>query len=250
MQTLQQNIVVAREGVVKTDAEEFLLDSLGDSVQVSLLYSLSIAEKHGRHGHGKILLMANPVVLGGHVPVRKANHNPFDSSSTFEFITTEFVSRYEFLIQQPIDVWLHSTTAVIAETRIVAKGPERIPEQLDAMPTGVFGKPLFLAPDKPKQEFQLLVDPFGGQSIVETARVEIAYADRREPGGPVIVPHVANLPGSGRILDDGTGAVFVTTGIKPGRNYEIELDADSKKFTWQATTKTGPYYDRFRRGLQ
>ena len=255
---LVQKIVVAREGVVKTDAEEFLLDSLVTIVKVSLKYSLSETEKHGQHGHGRILLTDNPVVLGGHFPVRTTSYNPFGDISAFEFATTEFVPRYEFLIKQPIDVWLHGTTGVIAETRIVAKGPDRIPEQLDVMPTAIVdrfdgrfaGPPLILAPNEPKQEFQLLVDPFGGEAITKTARVEISYADRREPGILLIVPYEASLPGSGLILGDGTGAVFVATGLKTQRNYVIELDVDGeKKYKWQATTKTGTYFDQFRKRL-
>lgn len=257
---LVQNVIVAREGVVKTDVEAFVLVSFGDAVKVSLRYSLADTEKHGQHEHSRINLTSDPIVLGGHVPVRKTNYDPKGDSSTFEFTTDKFISRYEFLTKQPIDLFLHSLTRVIAETRIIAKGPGRIPKQLDVMPTAVVdqrhldalsrfsGPPLILAADKPKQEFQLLVDPFGGEAVKKTARVEIGYADSREPGKLLIVPQVANLPGSGFILDDGTGAVFVVTGLKPQRNYEIVLDVDgTKKYTWQATTKTGPYFDDFRK---
>ena len=252
---LVQNVVVAREGTVNTDTDEFVLDSLGNSFKVSLRYSLAGSERHSQHAHSRINLTSAPIVLGGHVPVTETNYDPKGDSSTFEFITTEFVSRYEFLIQQPIDVFLHSIVRVIAETRIIAKGPERIPEQLQTMPTAILDAPLILAPDKPKQEFLLLVDPFGGQRIKERAILTFRFADEREIGTPAIVPHVFNRSGSGRILDDGTGAVFVVTGLKEQRNYFLELDIDGdgdgkggSKPTWQATTKTGPHYDDFRKG--
>lgn len=260
MVELRQQIEVAREGTVKTSGDEFILESLGEDVAVSLQYSLAESEKHGLHG--RIFLTNNPTVLGGYFPVVQSSYSPFDDSSAFQFRTTEFQERYEFIIRQPIDVWAHQgAKKIVAESRMVVKGPERHPGKLDFMPTTIVdrqqrpddvpfpfsGPPLIFAANKPKQEFQLLVDPFGGQSIKKTARIEIGYADSREPGKLLIVPEVANLPGSGFILADGTGAVFLVTGLQPQRNYTLVLDVDgTKKYTWQATTKTGPYYDDFR----
>ena len=156
-------------------------------------------------------------------------------------------------------MWIHDRQPVLAQTFINIKGPERKPRKLDQIPTAIVdrehrsgggelaGNALMLAPNKPKQEFQLLADPFGGQMIKKTATVIVSFADDRETSKLLIIPHHPSTPGSGRLLDDGTGAVFVVQGLRPQRNYKIALDIDgTTKFNWQATTKVGAFFDHRR----
>lgn len=257
MEIIRQNVVVSSEGVKKTDRGNFHVDSLGEPLAVVMRYELDEAERHVTHGHGRIQLTDTPIVFGG--SLISTTYNPFENESTFTIETNEFQPEYKLRVQQPLTVWLHSPTVVVAETQINIKGPERQPKKLGVMPTAVVdrehrsggkslaGPQLMWAPDSTKQEFQLLVDPFGGQIVKKTATVSVSFADEREIGQLLIIPHVANRPGSGRILDDGTGAVFVVQGLQSQRNYKIQLDVDGTlTFNWQATTKTGPFFDDLR----
>ena len=244
MPDIIQHVVVAREGTVSTDREEFKVTSLGSPIEFVLKYKL-----HESETRGWFRLTDKPIVLGGALPIVSTRYDPRSDSSTFTLPTTKFASQYVLQVRQPIEVFAtdggHKS---IASTRIVVTGPEHTPDELDVIPTAALGQPLFLAPDKSKQTFQLLVDPYGGQVVKGRAVAEISHADEREIIQPAVLDHEQTIPGSGRILDDGTGAVFVVTGLKPQRNYAIRLQADGDvTYKWQATTKTGPFYDAARK---
>ena len=245
MPEIIQDVVVAREGTVRTDREEFKVSSLGSPIAVVVKYTLHESEKSAW-----LRLTDKPTVLGGALPIVATKYDPRSDSNEFTLPTTKFTSQYVLQVRQPIEVFRTGLGGfkAVAESRIVVTGPEHQPTELDEMPTAVPNAPLILAPDKAKQQFQLLVDPFGGQAIKSRAVVEVAYADIRETGKLFVIPRDATVPGSGQILEDGTGAVFTVTGLKPQRNYAVALQVDGDAtHEWQATTKTGPFYDSKRK---
>jgi len=245
MPDIIQHVLVAREGTVSTDSDEFKVTSLGSPIGVAIKYKL-----HELETRAWLRLTDKPIVLGGALPIVSTNYDPRDDSSEFTLPTTKFASQYVLQVQQPIEVFRFRVGSFksVAESRIVVTGPEHTPDELDVLPTAARHERLFLAPDNPKQTFQLLVDPFGGQVIKSRAVVTVTHADKRETGDLLVVSHNATVSGSGRILDDGTGAVFVVAGLRPQRNYEISLQVDGDvTHKWQATTKTGPYYDAARK---
>jgi len=246
MPDIIQHVVVAREGTVSADREEFKVPSLGSPIDFAIKYKLHESEKGAW-----LRLTDKPTVLGGGLPVVSTHYDPRTDSSDFTLPTTKFSSQYMLHVRQPIEVFRTGLGGfkAVAESRIVVTGPERQPPELDVMPTAVPGAPLLFHPNKPDQEFQILVDPFGGNVIKNRATIKITHADDRESVEPLsTVRYNPTIQGSGRILDDGTGAVFSVQGLQPQRNYAIELQVDGDvTHKWQATTKTGPYYDQQRR---
>lgn len=212
---------------------------------------------------GKLQLTSEPDITidSGRAHVRQTDFHPFRLESVFTTVFPEADQDVLLIVSQEAVVRERSGTKkadFIYSISVTSKHevgqlkpgiPVAIAVERNSRDDPDQTQPAFLSSSTAKQQFYVLVSPFGERRINDRAKVTIEAGDHLDQHEILTLSegNKGEIP-KRDILDDGTGVLITASGLKSQRNYLVNVQADGdKNYSALATTKVGPWYDTQRK---